>query len=309
MILDAIRSQLLCTTLRVPAFAEIYCSRERRTLTLYALSLFFNSILIKFSPRVAFYAGPLILGVPHLLFSFQYTVKGFALRRLSLLVLVVTLLKVIEYWFEFPLYHFPEALALTGTGFLLGQKRSSLFLIPLFIISFNYFSVLPLVLLIGHNFVAFYFWWKESRTDSEKRVVINALYMLILVSMVHIFLGPKSEKILSLVLLGDLEGDSFLKIFLLSQSAHYFIWMKAIPDFRQTSPTPTSFRYTFVKIKSEVGKHALKIVGLGSILLLLLFVIIDEEEARIFYLHVSAFHGLSEIGAFMALVFNHKGKS
>lgn len=305
MILDQARSRILRSTLRCNVLASCYANREQRTLLLFLFSIVFNALLILQFPEFAFYLGPLALGIPHLIASFRFSMPRSSdlkskMRRLVWLGLGVTFIKLLEYFIESPLFYLPEALAVTGTILIITEKWTSAILCPLIMVAFYFEGIrIALVLMILHNYIAFLFWWMSAKTNGQKSTVLISGAFLTLV-LVLFYFSPTENPILILKLFGNMESDRMrnflLHSFLISQAAHYFIWLKAIPDFENKSALPLSFRATFTKIKSEVGKHTLKVMCTGTFVVAAIAFFIDLEEGRLFYLYLSSFHGLMEMG-------------
>jgi hypothetical protein len=309
MILDQVRSQVLRNTLRIPTLAQLYANREKRTLALFCASVVFNTALVALLPEVSFYLGPLILGVPHLVASLRFSAGGSGaefstLRRLIALMGVVIALKLIEYSFEQSLGYLPEAIAFGGSASILSRSKLMLLLTLPFLAAFYFLPIVfPLTLLMLHNYVAFVFWWREARSPDQKKIVlvsaailsVGILFLVISTSKMHEFGG-----LLTLRLFGSMNSsylaDILLRVFLVSQAAHYFIWLKAIPDFQNPSPTPSPFRQTFDAIRAQLGTHAVRIMVAFSFLIFGIVFWFDLEEARLFYIYGAAFHGISELG-------------
>jgi len=318
--LDWVRSRILSRTLRFERLRALYRDRERRTLALFALSLVLNFWLVLFFPKILFYGTPLLMGVPHLFASFLYSKASlpherrpkshFLFHAITLAVWASVLLQN-EGVFQDP--HF-LTVALAFVISLFWIRRSGTFSIgPLAIIAaatvgFTFFPVtVAIVLLFGHNFMAFAFWHRNARTPRARASALRALswtgialVTLALLPFLHLdILNSASTSEIARLLLGD---DSPMirfgvQVFLVTQSLHYFIWLKAIPDAASTAETPGGFEYTARNLTRSLGRHALKIGVILALSLIVMAAFYGFEPFRLAYLALAAYHGLFEIAA------------
>jgi len=311
-LLDSWRAGVLRRTLRLGPGRRVFLDRSLRTPIWFLLSLCLNCFLVWRFPEFSFYAVPLILGVPHLLASFRYgwgepgawriyvgitLVFGLALAlggnpAWALGAMVITLLGMLA---QSQRVHWAPAvvgLACIGYGFHLDSYKTAL------------------TLAILHNFVAFAFWFRSVRSRGERRGAILALGLTglacVAVPMLPV-IGPLGEISWNLAALpADRFGVAFVRIFLLTQSLHYFVWLKAIPDQHAPTQVPLSFRMAFREDRRWFGPLIHGCVGVLVIGFLLWAYGVDRESARRTYVHLAAYHGFAEL-AFLVGVSRRSG--
>lgn len=320
--LDYFRSKILSHTLRITWVQRIYRDREIRTLVLFSFSLLFNLVAIVISPNLLFYGAPLLLGIPHLFSSFIFSGSSLPIKldlRLFYLIAIGVLgsfclqdLRIFEDYSFLTL-----ALALASTFFLIGRafKLRRTWISPFFygsiIVSFGFFPIQTAILLLfAHNFIAFVYWYLNAQNTKAKSSVILA-FLILCLSLFGLFIlnGPAlpSESLQNIhrMLLGG-DGSSFdtylIQVFLITQSIHYFIWLKAIPDYASSAKTPGGFSYTFNNLTRSLGKQAPRVCIFLGLVMLATAAFFGLEGFRRFYICLSAYHGIFEIAALGALL-------
>jgi hypothetical protein len=310
--LDSWRAGILRRTLRFGPARRIFLDRSIRTPLWFTLSLILNVFLVWRFPALSFYAVPLILGVPHLLASFRYgwresgawgiyvgitlafawAVRSGASQSWAFMTVVLTLF------------------SMNGRGMRVRAVPAGILLVAL---AFGFYRdpyLSALALSILHNFVAFLFWFRSARNTHERWGVAYALLLTFLAVSAVPFL-PVIESLgeISWNLAGleaDFFGVAFVRIFLLTQSLHYFIWLKAIPDQHAPTEIPVSFRSGFREDRQWFGRS----IHVGVLVLVAGLLIwaygADRELARRAYVQLAAYHGFAEL-AFLAGVMRRGG--
>ena len=325
--LDQIRSHILRTTLRLEVLQYFYRDRVRRTLFLMSLGLVVNAALIWYRPDWAFYFIPLFLGIPHLFASYRFSIAAVSTKRFYssiymvwIAVFVAHLLIARGYWED--AYSFTEmgALILTaviGLRAVGGQGYIRGLMLPLGLTAlylWNPFIVASAMLLL-HNLVAYWFWYRSSESGEEKKSVGVGLVLLVLIcaalvwaiSIRAVALHGVNEISETLFGLHSFPFSSAVVIFfLLSQSAHYFIWLKAIPDYQNPAQTPGNFQNTMDHLKREFGLTPLAFGGGLALLLIAWTIFLGSESGRVLYVQLSAYHGFAELA--MVSVFISRGR-
>ena len=308
--MDYLRSSVLRRALKFSTLRRVYSDRTKRITLQFVVGTLLTSLLVLAFPVIAFYLGPLLLGIPHLLASLRFsnqnrTTSSALVPKLLKLTLAVLLLESLGLALHLETQFLPELLAVCGTVWIVSGKWELTALVGILLgVSQNRFPLgFALILLIGHNFVAFIFWFKACSNSAQRASVLKCLIILLTVSVLVILAPTNSEK-LSRLLFTGLESEflksAVLKLFLLSQAAHYFIWLKAIPEYQSSAETPAPFSTTFKNIKSELGPNSVSICLILLLAILSITLASDFEEARQFYILISSFHGLCEIGILLA---------
>jgi hypothetical protein len=159
-----------------------------------------------------------------------------------------------------------------------------------------------ITLLFLHNFVAFFYWYLSAKNSKGRAFVITAFSFLLAGLFLAGLIDANAERIDPYVtLLFGTEPSSLTRwateAFLLTQGMHYFIWMKAIPDFRSTAPSPGGFALTSGRIQREFGKYAPGIVMIVILILVAISLGLNWETGRRFYVALAVFHGFYELAA------------
>ena len=298
--LDSLRAGVLRLTLRSSFARQIFRQRELRTPFWFLCSLGVQAALVAWAPGFLFYWVPLLLGVPHVVAGFRYgwgRSSGWGVYLLvtflfggvlaagaspawATLIVGITLFGMQWKGVKIHLLSAVLVLGVLGLGFFKDAYRTSL------------------VLVILHNFVAFIFWFRAFRTKNERMSGGVLLLITIGVAIALAFwsggasVGELAHRLAGLE--GDRFGTAFVRIFLLTQGIHYFIWLKAIPDQEAPARVPMSFRSAFREDHRWFGKQ-IHVFVMGAVLsLVALAVYRDVETARRWYVFLSAYHGFAE---------------
>lgn len=191
-------------------------------------------------------------------------------------------------------------------------------------------TLTPLVLMFGlhplettgamvliHNFVGFYYWRKASSTRPEKTAALFAFFGTLVGTFLIIygnfdfvwgiltpdgmleFAGMDTGTIAGLILPGVEDGEilcvRLAAAFAFSQSIHYYVWMKAVPDQFHTAQVPTSFRQSWSLLKSDFGSKAALFIAGATLVYLLSWAVIAIPLARLLYFSLASYHGYLEI--------------
>lgn len=173
-----------------------------------------------------------------------------------------------------------------------------------------------LTLLIGHNYVPLFTWFQSCQQKKDLYVFLTVTTIYILLSFTLFFGLHESiytyfKPQMTLPLLNwnfmsifepygaDLVDRAFwfriVSLYAFSQSIHYFIWLKAIPENYQQQQYPPSFRYSLQKLLSDFGATSLvfllglTVVGCGY------WFFFEYQSARIIYFAIASYHGFMEI--------------
>ncbi len=327
--LDGFRGLYLRWLLSWAPLRRLYVDRRSRLLTSFIVGGAFSLLLSSAVPLWMLAVGPVLFGLPHLVASFRYSSdlefrKPFVTAALILSAIVCLIrLAQMKHWVGYGNSNAIEitALALLFLSMTLFFKaradrwRIFAILVPLFVLSWTFpFPTIGALILI-HNLVAFFYWYRAARTTADRQVVSVSLAVFILANLAifgGIFdsfffyfsttgesslLGMKVWEIGSLVLPGTIQYEWLARAtvaYAFGQSIHYFIWLRVIPEQSLKNGTPTSFRQSLFYLRRDLGPRLAKFSILLVIALSSVWALNEFSWARIVYLSVAAFHGYSE---------------
>ncbi len=226
------------------------------------------------------------------------------------------------FWSEVPLLFEGCSLvfAFIAQAFLL--KRFSLmmyfyfFLYSVLILMTFYQPVsTALFLLIGHNYVPLIAWYKSCQTKKDFQVfsLISVSYIglsLILITggfqFLYAYLTPQSSIAFLNWNFADITdpygaqiADSafwfrVVSLYAFSQSFHYFLWLKAIPENGQSQQFPPSFKSSFGRLSSDFGAGSLYVMVVLILAGLAYWLFFEFQVARVIYFAVASYHGFME---------------
>lgn len=333
---------------------SIFMNRAYRTFFLFLLAVLVYLPLSLFAPLWVLAIGPVLWGVPHIFSSMRF-LHGFIANSGDSSVLTspsAPNLKFKSFHFfgftwigvtalrwltdhnyigsQLP-FNWPEVFAVVVTFFGLAVLyrtdakrllRGLFLLIP--IVTCAWYSPFWTsgVLILLHNWIAFFYWVLATKSKSEKR---SAIFAFTLFALIHVLVFAGSFDFL----FHWLAPDSFLQwaqmdyatlgqsiapwssdyhvwyhcvvLYAFGQSLHYFVWLKAIPDQNHKNQIPASFRISSRILLDDIGKksaYAMIIIFMASIGV---WVITSFPQARSLYFLIAAYHGYMEISA-LALV-------
>lgn len=345
--LDFIRARVLRITMRIEWLRPFFYHRALRLLSLFALAWTLTLALSLFFPLWVLLIGPLVYGVPHIFSSLRYfhyavsddahgspraayLIGGLGLAAVSAYRLLVSLnifhvdMPQLSEWHGSTYLELAALIATFVAGAVVYRKalrhviRGGLILVPLIAA----FAIHPLwtigAMVLIHNFIAFVFWIRSTRTPAERSVAIFSLIAMSLAT-IAIFLGAldwlyayrQPELILDFAHLSAQDTGKLIApwseqpafwlhasvAFAFGQGLHYFVWLKAIPDQYHYHETPTSFRQSFSLLSRDFGKAVATALILSSLGAVMIWSFMSFEKARLVYFSLAAFHGYLEIAA------------
>jgi hypothetical protein len=330
--LDRARALLFKNALEVRVLRDVLLTKRRRIPALLVLQASFALALSVLAPTLLLIAGPLLLGVPHLLSDVRYLVLRPSLSNAVRRALLGGCGALIALRIAHQL-GFVQALGiepLLGAGFVLaatlaarrGAARGRVLLalgavLGLGVAAWLWPRTAQLALAHGHNLVALGLWAfgfarrrGAARAISAALIGVAALLLLTPVSWwgfqhglvqafgLHSFaaattLAPFATS--APLALGVVSSFAFL------QSMHYAVWLHAVPQEETRGEASLSFRMTLRALRGDLGKLGAAL-GLGLAVLLPLSALASSATAsKDFYLSLSAFHAYLELAA--AVVF------
>jgi len=347
--LDRWRSDCLGWTMRIDPVRAIYVRRSRRLLVSFTIAAAMSFLLSSFYPLWVLALGPVLWGLPHLVASFRYSSRELPTSKPSFFILVTLLsfftammrLALVNNWgginrtlgglnqnlfIEFSAMSLLWLVAAVG----LFKKRELRFspgalgVLALFYCAWKAPLMTAGALILGHNFVGFFYWIRAAHGRSDR---ITAGLSLILFSAAHlaIFLGFADP----LFQWGSSGGEIGLGLtvweigsqitsslsmdytwwfratiaYAFGQSLHYFVWLRAIPEQQLPYETPTSFRQSLSYLQRDLGLRVANGALIGVVAASSLWILYEFTTARMIYLAIVSFHGFAE---FVGLCFERR---
>ena len=314
--LDELRSTLLRALGR---YGRVFiASRDARVLLYASVSTSITLALTLLAPMWLLAFGPLVLGIPHLVADARYLIARPKLyRRKWLAALVGAPLAATWIWPTASVALIGiVAVAIASVG--AWQKRAVLFVAGASAVgAARHFGYSADVLLAHvHNFVALILWWLVAKRSARHLIPL----LLVAVGIAIIFFTQAAEWtvathhlhefgathitefIQSLSPVSDpVWGLKWALFFAFTQSTHYSVWLRLMPEDAREREGVRSFASTWRALIRDCGGW---FVGIATALALgvLAYAFVDAHAARIAYLRFVFFHGYMEI-AVLALFF------
>jgi hypothetical protein len=338
-LLDGVRARALRWTLQPALFRKAFRDRAARLSALFALSVLLYLPLSFWFPLWMLAIGPLVWGIAHIAASVRY--QPYVSRGTDRLRSTLTFL--FSLWAAMSLYriytdviaHVPAwetrsgiveaafaSAALLGTLWIhratvsFGALLSAVFIAPVTWFLWHAPLATTGVLIIAHNFVAFFYWVAATRTRRDRAAALGSLAVFtILHALVWLKVfdpvicwRPETNLLswsgLSIDDLGRTVApwstdSSFwyrcVVLYAFGQAIHYFVWLKAIPDLFAPSERPTSFRLSWDLLRRDFSPRATLGVCALAVVPLLCWGALGFDVAERLYFAFASFHGYLEI--------------
>jgi hypothetical protein len=275
---------------------KIFISRALRLLFFTSLALALNFFLSLAIPVWMLALGPLVFGATHLFSSLRFVPKAIsddqskqslASRLMIVFVLAAGGIRFLQTHFSattlFGLNDGWEMVALFASfvclSVIFGLRKKLLFFstiqFALIAVCSWYFPlVTAAVLMIGHNFVPFFYWMKMSKSTSERNVAIFSLFIF---SLIHLLIlsgwtdgfahrwsvadphfGPLLDPFMIAKQVFPTSSDFLLlgralSVFAFGQAVHYFLWIKVIPEESLRQEVPQTFTQLKKTLVQDLG--------------------------------------------------------
>lgn len=331
--LDQTRSLLLRKTLRFSLMRTLFTQRAYRHLVFFCLAILIYLPLSLFFPVWIAILGPIMYGLPHIVSSLRFsgisTLSISARTYFLFLWISVTVLRVMTdmQWFELESFFYFDyeivAMTLAMLGFIFVARPITLFVLTsgsaiagsLVYFAWNYPMLLAAFLLLGHNFIGFFFWMAHASSKKDRNVamvcfVIFCGLMAAILSGQFAFLykiwqpqilveWAKMDYTSLGKALAPWSQDNniwfhFFAAYVFGQSLHYFVWLKAIPEQQLSQETPISFRLSFLHLQRSFGKTMWMLLIAACIGSLGIWFFFNMPEARTLYFAIASYHGFHE---------------
>lgn len=349
--LDLLRSKILKETMKVSFFRHLFLDRSNRILFLSLFALAFYLCVSLFFPLWVLLVGPIMWGVPHIISSLRYNAQSYTEKdQQKKFIMVQSLIWVVVFAYRIAcdIYNFDlifssypllfECLCLLASFAIqiyISEKISfriilgSILFAGLIYCTYLFPFQTALLLLIGHNYIPLYSWFKSCQQSKDFQV-FSAFTILYIALSAAIFFGffdfiystfsPQGEiKFLNwnyadiVRTFGAADSDyqfwfHVVCLYAFSQAMHYFIWMKAIPENYQPQEHPPSFKWSVNRLANDFGSSSLYLIFGLTVLGLLYWLFFEFQTARLIYFSVASYHGFMEISALPFLKSNKKDK-
>ena len=313
--LDSVRAKLLSVTLRFQFLRALYAQTHYRLAVAMLISTIFYLPIAFFRPDLLLAFGPLLFGYPHLVASYRFT----SLSKKYTLFAGVTLIAIALHLIDPGMTPFGvwQMVVATLTFLIAGlfsksmtlNKATSAIVLCAAMIALAWREPIMYVggILIVHNWVAFVYWYRASKTKARKRTVIisSALFLLI-----HfIVLAGMLDHWIPSEFIGNTQTTAWylaswtpnktvwyqmLVLYTFGLSIHYFVWLKAIPESKSPFEHPNSIRVVFKNLKNELGRKALLITALIALAGVIIWLLSSQLGNRI-YFEIAILHGALEL--------------
>lgn len=264
--------------------------------------------------------GPIVWGTPHILSDVRYLwVRPGRHRRWTLWILVVVPLLAVSATAH-PAWGFAASLGALVAARGAWWKRALLAppLLALLYLAITERYLVGLLFGYAHNFIGLALWWAwRARTRKLHFIVVGVFVAgcaLILSGGVDEIVlasgglasSPGGLDIyyhLSSLAMGipGMLGVRLVLLFCFTQSVHYLMWVRLVPDEDRQRETPRTFNATLRALRADFGAWLLGatiVVALG----VAVWAAFDVFSARNGYLRAVLFHGHLEVAAIVLLL-------
>jgi hypothetical protein len=348
--LDQLRATALRMTLSSPNIRSVFSTRAWRLFYLYLLAVMVYLPLSLFYPLWVLAIGPLIWGLPHLFASTRYI--GYATtrdhsKRKTAIYFIVAIWMVVSFFrilsdttgYAPDVLRGPElfpemisiAVIISGLSFIFRRRMRDLMFslaaaLPVLLLMWQ----LPLettgVMILLHNWLAFYYWIKATKSSKELCVAVCALLIFALLNgavlmgwfdSVYSLWQPQhylrwteadASEIGRMIAPWSNHVNLFYHCVILyafGQALHYFIWLKAIGEQNLSGQNPTSFRLSWKLLRHDFGPRLANFALLACSTIVLMFVLKNFVFAQDIYFAVAAGHGYFELAALPLTLRSH----
>ena len=325
--LDRVRTAVFVRALSVAPLRAVLATKRRRIPALLLLHSGAAFVLAVLAPTLLLLAGPLLLGVPHLLSDLRYLALRPSLPRSArswllggAAALLGLRLAALGGWAAPLRYELPLAALWVFGSVSLGATRRRdprLLFVAVAVVGFAFAawrapSALRLSMAHAHNPLALLIWalmFGPARRRALWVCAVVAFGTLLLLGSPLSWLGFQHGVVQSFGLHVLAAADQLAPFapsapralgvvgsFAFLQSVHYAVWLHAIPQEATQSEGTLSFRMSFRALRGELGSVWL---GLAALLVVAVPVCgaIAPLRTQSIYLSLATFHGYLELAA------------
>lgn len=326
--LDRARTQLFAGALKIGVLRGLLLDKSRRIPLLLGVHASAALVLSVFAPSLLLLAGPLLLGVPHLVSDVRYLIlrPAIAPRLRSLLLAGSALLLLLRIAHGLGLARVDSAELWVAGGLVLttsvfaaqkqGIWRVGLVLVALCALgsaAWAWPRAFRVVLAHAHNLVALALWvFGFSRQPRAAKLLalgfvgVGALLLLTPLAWFGFKHGLRECWGLSALqaaatLAPGIQSTTLalglIASFAFLQSLHYAVWLHAVPQEETRGNATLSFRMSARQLRRELGSWGLGAAAALTVAVPVLACCGSVVGAKDLYLSLSAFHAYLELAA------------
>lgn len=326
--LDRARTQLFAGALKIGVLRGLLLEKSRRIPLLLGVHALAALVLAVLAPTLLLLAGPLLLGVPHLVSDVRYLILRPAIgaRLRTVLLAGSALLLLLRVAHGLGLARLSSAELLVAGGLILtaslcaAQKRASwrvgLVLVALLALgsaAWVWPRAFGVVLAHAHNLVALALWVfgfaRQRRSATLLALGFLGVGALLLATPLAWFgfelglrecLGLSSFQAAAALAPGVRSTTLALGLvssFAFLQSLHYAIWLHAVPQEETRGNATLSFRMSARQLRRELGRWGFFAAAALTLAVPALACCGSVVGTKDLYLSLSAFHAYLELAA------------
>jgi hypothetical protein len=311
--LDFCRVSLLRLTLKPKFLRTLYSQTHTRLAVGMLLTTVCILPIAVLRPELLLAFGPMIFGYPHLISSYRFTPELKSYGLFLLMTALAVTLHVFKIGAPLP-FGVWQIVVATLTLMIFRKGQWWAILVCAILVKLAWMEPLMFVggSLLLHNWVAFFYWIKVSRTRARRSTALLAtlfflfIHVLVLTGSFDAWI-PLTEGQVHFAgnnqstawMLASWSADAvvwyrFLVLYVFGLSIHYFVWLRAIPESRKQGEHPSSFRLIAQDLQTSLGKKALiftLFLCVGGMILWLLSMPMGAQV----YFEIAILHGSLEL--------------
>ncbi len=264
-------------------------------------------------PELLLAFGPLIFGYPHLIASYRFTPE---LKSYGLFVVMTALavaLHISKFGAPLP-FGVWQIVVATLTLMIVRRGQWWAILVCAGLVKLAWMEPLMFVggSLLLHNWVAFFYWIKDSRGSARRNVAVLATMLFLVIHVLviggtldawiplsngHVLFAGNTENTAWMLASWSTEAIvwyRFLVLYAFGLSVHYFVWLRAIPESRKQGEHPSSFRLVAQNLQASLGKKAFIFTLCLSVSGIILWLFSMPMGAQV-YFEIAILHGSLEL--------------
>lgn len=320
------RARLIWLRSLGPLAGPLMRSRELRVMLMGTGSIGLALLLTAVAPLWMIAVGPILLGVPHVASDVRYLIMRPGLHRRPALWLGIGIPLAVLMWTVDVRWGLAAALGAVLVARARSAPRRLIALVPVGValaLAFQEAFVAAVVIAHLHNFVAVAMWlaWRPRRSW------LHAIPVGAVVLGCALILGGALDPIVQQAAglegapggtdlwyhlatlapgVADPLGPRLVLLFAFTQSVHYAVWIRLVPEEDRPRETPRTFRASLRAWADDSG-WAIVVIAIVLALAVIAYAFVDLGGAREVYLRGVLFHGYLELAIVALLVAEGRG--